>query len=136
MSDKRPSAATHQPATTPIHEPLKHSLQIKFILALGLLSFIPFLFVVLHLLSGFGALLDHILSSIGDSSITAKAAQELETLKTTAIVLAVVTLALVAAGTVFAERLFIGQIRTLRDSRGSLHHRFLPTTSLASLVSR
>ena len=89
------------------------SLRLKFILALGSLSFLPFFFISLHLIASYDSLIGATTSAIPSPEARALLLEQAGTIRTTSELLAAVVFLLIGIGTYFAERFFTGEIRTL-----------------------
>ncbi len=101
------------------------SLRVKFILTLGGLSLLPFFFIVLHLMTGYGTIIQAAVAAIPDTVTQSELAAKTAAVKTDAELLGIVFLILIALGTFVSENFFTGEVRTLlRWLRGARANNF------------
>ncbi|MDP3646438.1 MAG: HAMP domain-containing sensor histidine kinase [bacterium] len=104
-------AGNLSPITRGVYDTM--SLRTKFLATVGLLSLLPVIFIAIHITSGYDSLFRLELASVSDPGARLAAEKGAHILKTTTVLLTIVTIALILIGTFFAERLMIGQIRSL-----------------------
>ncbi len=129
--------ATNSPHTTQTVSSRRGqiSLRVKFLLTLAGLTLLPFLFMVMHITTGYDSLLQHALSGISDDTTRASIQYDEDQLTNSIALLALVFLVLISAGVMASERFFTGEIRTLlawlRDAR-SKNYKQLAAAPLTS----